>query len=477
MSAASPTPAESSDRSRDRSDEELVRLGPTAYAQRKSELAEASHVAIDLTNQQFRMSGCWGRCRVAEHHIESHGASKSPICWELEGYLSGFVSEVLGESILFIEDECIACEAPACHFSGRRTADWGAEAAPYLPYYERLRLGDECASARLQLEELKQRLDCGCSFEDLVVESPAMLETVRLACKVAPTDATVLLTGESGTGKELLARSIHNNSPRSRGPFIGVNCAALPEPLLEDELFGHERGAFTGADRRRAGRFELAEGGTLFLDEIGEIAPAVQVKLLRALQEREFERLGGTRTLTADVRVIAATNRNLSAEMEAGRFRDDLYYRLNVFHIHLSPLRERREEIPALAKVILENVAKDLGRGDLALSQAALEALQRHEWKGNVRELQNALERAAILCDGDLIRPEHLPIPHPATRRAELAENEVVARLGPGFKLKRFESELVERALHIARGNQSEAARLLGLSRGALRARLAKMAS
>lgn len=327
------------------------------------------------------------------------------------------------------------------------------------------------------LETLRRELSQQFSFEELVAVSPAMLEVLRLAKQVAPTDTTVLITGETGTGKEVLARAIHAASPRRHGPFIAVNCGAIPETLMESELFGHEKGAFTGADRRKPGQIERARGGVLFLDEVAELTPSAQVKLLRVLENRTFERLGGTETLQADVRVIAATNRDLKREMARGTFREDLYYRLNVFHIHLPPLRERRECIPVLAERILKRVGRQLGRPELMLSREALEVLLSYDWPGNVRELQNALERAAIVCDGQTIRPEHLPIvPRLGVGAVQVhGPDEVVVRLGEGFRLAELERVLVQRAVELAGGNKSKAARLLGLSRGALRWRLKRL--
>ena len=220
---------------------------------------------------------------------------------------------------------------------------------------------DRYHTAVVELESLRQEIQKKFSLDDMVAVSPAMLRVIRMAAQVAPTEATVLITGETGTGKEILARAIHSNSARRDGPFIAVNCGALPETLMESELFGHERGAFTGADRRKAGQIDRASGGTLFLDEVGELVPSAQVKLLRVLQERTYERLGGTETLRADVRIMTATNKDLSAEMNEGAFREDLFYRLNVFHIHIPPLRERREAIPLLAERILERIAKSYG--------------------------------------------------------------------------------------------------------------------
>ena len=236
-----------------------------------------------------------------------------------------------------------------------------------------------------------------------------MRQVYEIIEKVAQTRASVLITGESGTGKELIARAIHFNSPRSEKQFITVNCSALPETLLESELFGHERGAFTGAVTQRKGRFELAHTGTLFLDEVGDMSPALQVKLLRVLQEMMFERVGGTKTLQVDARLVAASNRDLSREVEIGRFREDLYYRLKVIQIKVPPLRERRDDIPLLVHHFLQKVAKANGLPLKGVSHDALKHMYQHDWAGNVRELENVIERAVILCDGDEIRPQDLP--------------------------------------------------------------------
>jgi PAS domain S-box-containing protein len=335
---------------------------------------------------------------------------------------------------------------------------------------------DRYQTAVVELESLRQEVQKRFTLDDMVAVSPAMLEVIQMAARVAPTDATVLITGETGTGKEVLARAIHTNSGRSQGPFIAVNCGAIPETLMESELFGHERGAFTGADRRKVGQIDRAAGGTLFLDEVGELIPSAQVKLLRVLQQRTYERLGGVETLRADVRIITATNRDISAEVSEGSFREDLFYRLNVFHIHIPPLRERREAIPLLAERILERIATDLRRPEIALSKSAMQAIQEYNWKGNVRELQNALERAAILCGGSLIGPDHLPIQADpvVVRRRSGAEDEIVVRLEDGFSMEKLEQRLVRQALKAARGNKSKAARLLGISRGSLRWKLQK---
>jgi len=258
---------------------------------------------------------------------------------------------------------------------------------------------------RMLSQELQERFQ----FANIVGKSKAMRQVFEVIAKVAQTRASVLITGESGTGKELIARAIHFNSPRRDKPFVSINCSALPETLLESELFGHERGAFTGAYTQRKGRFELAHGGTLFLDEVGDMSPALQVKLLRVLQEMSFERVGGTRTLSVDVRLVAASNRDLRQQVAAGHFREDLYYRLKVVHIEVPPLRERRDDIPLLVQHFLKKTAtaNDLPRKKI--NPEALKILYNYPWSGNVRELENVIERTVILCDGDEIGPEDLP--------------------------------------------------------------------
>ncbi|MEZ5312356.1 MAG: sigma 54-interacting transcriptional regulator [Thermoanaerobaculia bacterium] len=288
--------------------------------------------------------------------------------------------------------------------------------------------------------------------------------------QVAATESTVLVTGESGTGKEVVARFLHRGSPRARGPFVALNCAALPEQLLESELFGHERGAFTGALQARTGRIEQASGGLLFLDEIGEMAPALQAKLLRVLQEREFQRVGGSRTIKADVRVVAATNRDPRRAIERGEFREDLYYRLSVFEIHLPPLRERPDDILVLAEAFLEEIGASIGRPAAGISEDAREQLLAHSWPGNVRELRNAIERAVILCRGGLVTREHLPLSlaRPVAQTVAIAAPPAADFPVEGVALGAVERELLQKALARAGNNKSRAAKLLGLSRGQL---------
>jgi len=297
----------------------------------------------------------------------------------------------------------------------------------------------------------------------VIGESAAWTEAITQARQVAVTDTTVCLLGESGTGKEVLARLIHRLSPRRDRPFVAINCAALPDQLLESELFGYERGAFTGAQMAKPGQIELAWGGVLFLDEVGDLSPSAQAKLLRVLQEREFRRLGGTRLTRANVRVIAATNRDLGRAVETGAFREDLFYRLQVFDIHLPPLRERKEDIALFSEAFLEEIGASLPAPPAGLSTEAAAALAAHDWPGNVRELRNVLERAAILCEGGLITPRHLGLrPRPVPPAASTTD------------LSALERGAIEQALRHAGWNKTEAARRLGLTRTQLYGRLRK---
>jgi len=324
-----------------------------------------------------------------------------------------------------------------------------------------------------QLEEenlsLKKRVEERYGLEGLVGKSPQMLKIYDLIETVAQTDTTVLVNGENGTGKELVANAIHLQSPRKNGPFIKVNCAALPETLLETELFGHEKGAFTGAIRQRKGRFELANGGTLFLDEVGEIFPAVQVKLLRVLQERQFERVGGNETLAVDVRLICATQRDLKEEIRKGNFREDLYYRLNVVPITLPPLRERREDILLLAEHFVDKFSKKMGKEIAGLSEEGKALLLRYPFPGNIRELENMLERAIALIKGKIIQPEDLPdevCGQPSSIQDVCKRIRGSKPLASATKL--FEKEYIQSVLEKTKGKKGQAADMLGISRKTL---------
>jgi DNA-binding NtrC family response regulator len=330
------------------------------------------------------------------------------------------------------------------------------------------RLREENRSLREALGERYQ-------FRNIVARSPKMQEVLATVERVAPTHSTVLLGGESGVGKDLIARAIHEHSRRAAGPFIKINCTAIPENLLESELFGYERGAFTGANTSKPGRFELADKGTIFLDEIGDVPGSIQVKLLHVLQDRQFERLGGTKTLKVDVRVIAATNQDLRAALEQGTFRQDLYYRLNVVPISIPPLRERKEEIPYLVDYFIARFARESDKPLTGITPAALKLLMDFHWPGNVRELENIIERATALSTGTVIDTVDIRLDISPPRPATPLAGESTPFPPEGMTLEQFEDEIIREALRRAGGNKSQAARLLGLSRNALRYRLSKL--
>jgi transcriptional regulator with GAF, ATPase, and Fis domain len=361
---------------------------------------------------------------------------------------------------------------------GRRITDYVSLALSHQRLADEARLASEARDRAERLEarvdELREQLETSRGFRRVVGESKAWSEILVQAAKVAPTETTVLLTGQSGTGKEVVARLIHRGSSRAKGPFVALNCAALPETLLESELFGHEKGAFTGATAARAGSIEQAAGGVLFLDEVGEMSRSVQAKLLRVLQEREFQRLGATKPVKADVRVIAATNRDLVAAIGRGEFREDLYYRLHVFEIRLPPLAERKDDVLPLAQAFLEELAQVVGRPAAGISRDAREVLLAYSWPGNVRELRNVLERATILCDGGLITSEHLPHELGAAASSRPPRAETDGDAPPEFNLENAERDLIVKALEASGNNRSEAARRLGLARAQLYHRLKK---
>jgi DNA-binding NtrC family response regulator len=329
----------------------------------------------------------------------------------------------------------------------------------------------EVRDLRDENRQLKEELGRRYDWANIVGRSAAMQEIFGTIVRVAPTRATVLLCGESGTGKDLIARAIHYHSPRRDRPFVKINCTAIPENLMESELFGYEKGAFTGASTTKPGKFEQADTGTVFLDEIGDVPASIQVKLLRILQEREFERLGSNKTRTIDVRVLAATNADLRAALEEGTFREDLYYRLNVMPINIPPLRERKEDIPFLAEHFTEKFSHELGSTVSGITDAAIRRLVEYHWPGNVRELENVIERSVVLCsaktlDADCIKLDTSPRARQTTQDSFLPE---------GVSLDEHERNIIREALKRADGNKSQAARMLGLTRNALRYRLSQM--
>jgi two-component system response regulator HydG len=360
----------------------------------------------------------------AEQHLLHVGRSEVPVCWTICGLTSGYLSRIVGKDTYVLEDGCAGKGDAACHLFARSREEWGGEHAEELRFFEPSRL-KECLDVSLQrvtetLKAAERKLHrhrralvrVARDVEeplDIVTKSAAMRQLVELARRVAKVDSTVLITGESGSGKERIARLLHDESTRAAGPFIAVNCGAITETLLESELFGHARGAFTGATQDRPGLFEAANSGTLLLDEVGEVSPAMQVKLLRTLQEREIRRVGENKSRRVDVRVVAATNRDLAHGVIGGVFRQDLYYRLKVVELHVPALRERRDDILPLARVLLADAALRMKRKVSGLVPNAADQLLHYGWPGNVRELENAMERAVALARGSRVEIEDLP--------------------------------------------------------------------
>jgi len=413
----------------------------------------------------------------AEQHLLHFGRSEVPVCWTICGLTSGYISRSSGKEIYVLEDRCMAKGDAACHLLGRTREEWGGERADELRFFEASRL-EECLDVSLQRvtetlkvaerklrEHRRAMVRVARDVEEplgIVTNSPAMRQVVDLALRVAKVDSTVLVTGESGVGKERIARLVHDESMRCTGPFIAVNCAAITETLLESELFGHARGAFTGATQNRPGLFEAANSGTLLLDEVGEISPAMQIKLLRALQEREIRRVGENNSRSVDVRIVAATNRDLVHGVAAGTFRQDLYYRLKVVELRVPALRDRRDDVLPLARVLLADAALRMKRKVSGLAPAAADQLLRYDWPGNVRELENAMERAVALARNSRVELEDLPeevrqaLPRPVATRDTLRP------------LEEIEKEYILAALELNGGNQTRTAAQLQIGSATL---------
>lgn len=439
--------------------------------------ADIVKVEHDATSGRFLEEVLWQESYVAEQHVYHYGKTDEPVCWSLVGYASGYASACLGQEIYFRETECLGQGASKCSVIGRDAESWG-EALEALRFdYQGADLKREVdhlrdvvhrrlqelerrervvAKRERELDLLRERVASHAAAKHFIAGSSAMQDVLELAARVAPLDTTVLVYGESGTGKEFIVRLIHDQSPRASGPFVSINCAALTETLLESELFGHVRGAFTGAVRDKAGLFEVAGNGTLFLDEIGEVAPTVQAKLLRALQEREIRRVGAERNIKINARVVAATNRDLRAAVTAGTFREDLYFRLGAFVITVPPLRDRREDIPPLVHDFVRRAATRVKKDVKNVSAEAMTALMRYDWPGNVRELEHAIERAVIVANGTSIRVRELP--------PEVSQKSRARPTDDSLDLQLQERTMIERALERFRGNRRQAAEALKIS-------------
>ncbi|NLL12207.1 MAG: sigma-54-dependent Fis family transcriptional regulator [Fibrobacter sp.] len=449
-----------------RSIEELLKAGPRMQA--LAGLAKA--VVKHLTVEPFHMELLWHESVEVSEQISSQGAAKDNTCWILCGHASGYASFCLNREIYFIEEQCVSKGDRICLAVGREKRFWGEQINGHLSDFK-------LKDIRNRVEQLSESLRRKSSQQNdqrknSVIKNPApssviqpeirstsYMRVLHLAERVAPYDSALLITGETGTGKEILARHIHSLSNRRDKTFLPINCGALPESLLESELFGHTAGAFTGANRERAGIFEEAAGGTVFLDEIGDISPALQVKLLRVLQEHEIVRIGENRARPIDVRIMAATNRDLHQMIMEDKFREDLYYRLAVVEIHTPPLRERVEDILPLARHFVKNYANSLKMPQLRLDASCLDYLQEYNWPGNIRELENAIERAALLCTGNVILPENLSL-----RSNYLKYNIPSSDEKSVLSLEQLVSRHIDSVLKLTQGNQRKACEILGIS-------------
>ncbi|MFH0944296.1 MAG: sigma 54-interacting transcriptional regulator [Planctomycetota bacterium] len=416
-------------------------------------------------------------------HNLSLCCSKAPVCWIQTGYASGYASYCLGKSVYFVEKNCLAKGDAECSAVGKDIDSWGKEVQPHLAFFHAddiqgkiRKLTSEISKKDLELARRRDPLAMsgqGLGPASVETRNPRLRQVLDAANRVAKFDSTVLITGETGVGKEVLARHIHARSPRAGGSFVTLNCAALTETLLESELFGHARGAFTGANQSRSGLFEEARGGVIFVDEIGEATASTQLKFLRVLQEKEVTRVGETRPRKVDVRVIAATNRDLEEAVRKGVFREDLFYRLQVFSVEVPPLRERKEDILALARKFVEKSAARLNMPRLTLDLQCFDDLLDYSWPGNIRELENAIEYGAILCANQVILPKDLPAQITGRRRSPASD------VRPSGSLQRVELEHIQRVLEQTGGNRAEAARILEIGAATLyrKLRLLKLKS
>ncbi len=448
--------------------EQWLKAGP-----RMQELHGAARVELKKLEigeeGRLHMEIVWHNSAEAEEQLLELGPSSDAGCWILQGYVSGYSTFCLGKPVYFTEPVCRGRGESICRTVGKDATSWGDRAEEFARNFEvddiQGKIEDLTTSLRkktLELARERKRLRRARPFDIVGMHesrSRRFQQVLDLARRVAPFDSSVLITGESGVGKEVIARFIHKNSPRRHRPFVAIDCGALPESLLESELFGHKAGSFTGAIRDRPGLFEQAPGGTTLLDEIGEVAPALQVKLLRVLQDKTIRRVGENHTRDIDCRIIAATNRDLREEIRTNRFREDLFYRLRVIEIQIPSLRERPEDILPLARFLTERLIDRLKLSRLVIHPTSVRVLEGHGWPGNVRELENALERAAILSDDGWIRPEHLPLGEERPGTHVLTE-----AIGARRSLAALERGYALEVLQSVAGNRSQAARILGIS-------------
>ena len=466
-------------------------VGPQLHMLEGSVYVTPVRLDMDVDSGTFYGEFLWDNSYEAEAHVGEYGHTDHPVCWMQIGYASGFTSAFMGRFILFKEVECAATGQNQCRIVGKPVEEW-PDAAEEASYYEADSILAHMLELRGQVDALRASLEHGQQPPNLIGSSSGFRHAYSLIDKAAATHVTVLLLGETGVGKERFARALHDMSRRAAAPFVAVNCAALPHELIESELFGVEKGAFTGAHASRAGKFERADGGTLFLDEVGELPLPAKAKLLRVLQEGEIERLGDERVRKINVRLVAATNVDLQAAVKAGRFRSDLFYRLNVYPVRIPPLRERTADIQPLVEAMVQRFSALHDKRVAGVTDKALRALKSYAWPGNIRELENIIERGIILTpQNDWIEIEHLftepqdfgAVQHTINDAGSLADaecfKEALCRqiLASGLGLDDLEEALIQHVVRESNGNLSGAARLLRITRPQLNYRLKKKES
>jgi transcriptional regulator with GAF, ATPase, and Fis domain len=470
----------------DVTDEEAFAVGPQLHALEGIVSVKPVKLEMDIVSGTFYGEFIWDYSFEAEEHIREMGLHTGPVCWNQLGYACGYSSEFMGTPILYKEVECVGCGDKQCRIVGKPKDQWD-DSEEMVANFAFQSIAETMYSLNDEISQLRSTLKGSEDFSDIIGDSLCMQESLQLLETAAHCEVPLLLLGETGVGKDLFAHTLHKSCARSRAAFVSLNCAAIPHDLFEAELFGVEKGAFTGADKSRPGRFERAHGGILFLDEIGELSESAQAKLLRVLQSGEYERVGDSKTRKVDVRVIAATNASLQQKVDRGEFRADLYYRLNVFPIVIPPLRERKEDFSALTQKFVNRYNLKHRKKIKGLSQKSMNWVQQYPWPGNIRELENVIERGVILCEGEKIELEKVFVGVPIVRDDELKGASQAPNLTPdatqsiwegvlgsGLSFEAIEQQVLLSALDQADGNEAAAARLLGMRDAQFRYRLHK---
>ncbi|HHJ36200.1 MAG TPA: sigma-54-dependent Fis family transcriptional regulator [Gammaproteobacteria bacterium] len=471
--------------------EEAFLVGPQLHALEGIVRVEPIKLEIDIANGHYYGEFYWDNSFEAEEHVRAMGLHTEPVCWNQIGYACGYTSDFMGIPILYKEVECVGCGDKRCRIVGKPVDQWD-DIKEIESYSSQESIAEMIYSLKDEVSHLRSSIANQTQVEEIIGESPTMKDALRLLHTAADCDVTVLMLGETGVGKEIFSQALHKISKRSQKPFVAVNCAALPKDLVEAELFGVEKGAFTGADKSRPGRFERAHGGILFLDELGELSSEAQAKLLRILQTGEFDRVGDTATRKVDVRIIAATNSDLEAKVQEGGFRADLYYRLNVFPVTIPPLRDRTEDLPGLIKKFLGRYNVKYSKQVAGVTNLAMEWFKRYAWPGNIRELENVIERGVLMTNtGNLIdtehliarlEPEHSIVGSGINTQGNIVGAEessvdtIESLVNSGMAFDDLEKQILIVALSNTNGNVAEAARALKMGDAQLRYRMKKYA-